>query len=284
VDVLQAERSGHQSRETRVQDRVVIPNALLSRLNHRKSACGDAPNRIGPLHPRWNGDQKRSAPTGPWGISFRQGTCLQYSGVQSVYTARGLITRIPRASVEITISIFTNSASRSKEQARAYKTAVLDLLGSGDPMQVLRTTPQRLIEAVAGLTASELSQREAPSKWSMREVVQHLSDAELVSGFRWRMVLAQDRPTLVGYDQDAWADSFDYQKASVVIALEEFRVIRRWNLRLLEGASALDLERVGVHAERGEETLAELMRLSAGHDLLHLAQLGRIRHAIRSEP
>jgi DinB superfamily len=114
-------------------------------------------------------------------------------------------------------------------------------------------------------------------------VVRHLADAELVWGFRVRMMLTQDRPALAGYDQDAWANSLHYEKSSIAIALEEFRVIRGSNVRLLEGASPLDLGRVGVHAERGEETLEELMRLCAGHDLQHLAQLARIRHAIRSE-
>jgi DinB superfamily len=178
------------------------------------------------------------------------------------------------------MSVFTNPASRSIEQAREYTVAVLDLLGSKDPMNVLGGTPEAVRNAVSGLTEHELSQPEAPDKWSIRHVVRHLADSDLVWGYRVRMVLAQDRPTLTGYDQDRWAERLRYDQASVAMALEEFSVLRRSNLRLIADASSGDLERVGVHAERGEESVAHMIRLYAGHDLLHLAQLARIRHAV----
>ena len=63
-------------------------------------------------------------------------------------------------------------------------------------------------------------------------------------------------------------------------ALDLFALIRRANLRLLGRASASDLERVGVHVERGDESLAHIRRLHAGHDLLHLRQIERIRRAV----
>jgi len=181
------------------------------------------------------------------------------------------------------MSIFTNPASRSIEQAHQYKRAVLDLLGSRDPIDVLRTTPAALQNAIAGLTEPELSQLEAPAKWSIRHVIRHLADAELVWGYRVRLVLSQDRPTLTGYDQDRWAERLRYEQAPLDLALQEFHVLRRSNVLVIGGASPVDLARVGVHAERGAETLADMIRLCAGHDLLHLAQLRRIRHAIRPE-
>ena len=180
------------------------------------------------------------------------------------------------------MSVFTNPASRSTEQARAYTTAVLDLLGSRDPIEVLRSTPEEVRQAIAGLTDRQLSKTESPGKWSIRHVVRHLADSELVWGYRLRLVLAQDRPTLTGFDQDRWAERLRYTEASMDAALEEFDVLRRSNLGLIAGASRDDLERVGIHAERGEESVAYMIRLYAGHDLLHLAQLARIRRAISS--
>jgi hypothetical protein len=178
------------------------------------------------------------------------------------------------------MSVFTNPAGRSIEQAHEYTAAVLGLLGSNDPLSVLRSTPDALRKAIVGLTERELSQPEAPGKWSIRHVIRHLADSDLVWGYRVRLVLAQDRPTLTGYDQDRWAERLNYDQAPVEIALEEFAVLRRSNLRLISGASAGDLDRVGVHAERGEESVAHMIRLYAGHDLLHLAQLARVRQAI----
>jgi uncharacterized damage-inducible protein DinB len=178
------------------------------------------------------------------------------------------------------MSVFTNPASHSIEQARAYTAAILDLLGTSDPIAVLRATPDALNRSIEHLTEQELSQPEAPGKWSIRQVLRHLADSDLVWGYRVRMVLAHDRPTITGYDQDLWADRLHYDQAPIDGSLEEFRVLRRSNLRLIAAASPADRQRVGVHAERGEESVAHMIRLYAGHDLLHLGQIERIRTAL----
>jgi uncharacterized damage-inducible protein DinB len=178
------------------------------------------------------------------------------------------------------MSVFTNPASRSAEQAGAYTAAVLGLLGSADPLDVLRQTPARLREAVAGLNPGQLTAAEAPGKWSIRHVLRHLADAELVWAWRLRMILAHDRPRLTGYDQDLWAQRLHYDDADAAQALDEFAVVRRSNLWLVERATPADLERVSLHAERGEESAARLVGLYAGHDLLHLNQIGRIRSVV----
>ncbi len=147
-------------------------------------------------------------------------------------------------------------------------------------MSVLPETPAAVLRACADMTVAQVAQPEAPGKWSVRQVVQHLADSELVWGFRLRMVLAQVRPPLTGFDQDQWAERLHYDEADVETALEEFGVLRRANLRLLARASPDDIARVGVHAERGEESVGHMLRMYAGHDLLHLAQLARIRRTV----
>ena len=176
------------------------------------------------------------------------------------------------------MSVFTNPASASTDHAKAYTTAVLDLLGTRDPLSVLRGTEAALRRGVDGLSHHQLTRPEPTGKWSIRHVAQHLADSELVWGYRLRMVLAHDRPPLVGYDQDLWADRLRYNEADAHQALAVFGVLRGANLRLLDGASNQDLDRVGLHAERGEESVRHMMRLYAGHDLLHLSQIERIRH------
>jgi uncharacterized damage-inducible protein DinB len=177
-------------------------------------------------------------------------------------------------------SVFTNPASRSAEQAKAYVSAVLELLGAQDPIEVLLETISALEQIRDGLSPEQIGQPEAPGKWSIRQVLQHLADSELVWGYRFRMVLAHDRPQLTGYDQDLWAERLGYDEADPDRALMDFAVLRRANLRLLARASSEDLKRVGVHAERGEESIEHLIRLNAGHDILHLNQLTRIRRAV----
>lgn len=178
------------------------------------------------------------------------------------------------------MSVFTNPASASAEQAAAYTRALLGLLGDGDPLDVLRATPGGLRDAVAGMSGSEMATPEAAGKWSVGHVLRHLADSEIVWAWRLRLVLAQDRPQLTGYDQDAWADRLGYADTDPAGSLADFGTLRRGNLWLLERASAGDLKRVGLHAERGEESVEHMLKLYAGHDLLHLQQLARIRSAV----
>jgi hypothetical protein len=165
--------------------------------------------------------------------------------------------------------------------AQAYAATLFSALGSLNPRDVLGETPALLRQAVAGLSREQLSTPEAPGKWSVRHVVQHLADSELVGAFRFRMVLAHDAPSLPGYDQDLWASRLRYQDADIEAALSDFDMLRRSNLRLCDGASAADLKRVMRHSERGDESLEYMLRMYAGHDLVHLRQVGRVLRVLR---
>ena len=110
--------------------------------------------------------------------------------------------------------------------------------------------------------------------------MQHLADSDLVGAFRFRMVLAHDAPELPGYDQDVWAQRLRYQESEVSSALDEFSTLRNATVRLLRRATPEDMLRVMRHAERGDEPLSHMIRTYAGHDLVHLRQIARIRQAI----
>jgi hypothetical protein len=178
------------------------------------------------------------------------------------------------------MSVFSNPASSTPAETAAYVAALLDLIGNDDPVRILGQTSAALEHFLAPLPPEIVTWPEAPGKWSIREVVQHLGDSEMVGGVRLRMVLSHDRPTITAYDQDLWASRLHYRYADVREALEQFTVLRRANMRLWTDLSPSDLARVGVHAERGEESLEHMRRLYAAHDLLHLRQLDRIRSGL----
>jgi hypothetical protein len=178
------------------------------------------------------------------------------------------------------MSVFTNPASGAVGQAAAYTKAVLELLGDRAPLDVLAGTPQALRHAIDGLSAQQLRQPEQPGKWSINHVLQHLADSETVWAWRMRLILAHDRPAITGYDQDLWAERLRYEDRDPADALELFSVLRSANLGVLTRASPADLARVGVHSERGDESLELLVRLYAGHDLLHLQQIARVRSLV----
>jgi hypothetical protein len=178
------------------------------------------------------------------------------------------------------MSIFSNPASSTPADTAAYVAGLLHLLGDDDPVIILRQTPAALQRFLDTVPAQIVASPEAPGKWSIREVVQHLADSELVGGFRLRMVMAHDRPPLLGYDQDLWASRLHYRDVEVAEALDQFTALRRANLRIWQDLGPADLIRVGLHDERGEESLEHMRRLYAGHDVLHLEQLKRIRASL----
>jgi hypothetical protein len=179
------------------------------------------------------------------------------------------------------MSELANRASDAAAQASAYVAGILQALGSRDPFEVLAEMPEFLRGAVAGLTPEQEATPERPGKWSVRQVVQHLADSDLVGAFRFRMVLAHDAPELPGYDQDLWAERLGYQDVDLATSLEQFSYLRRLNLRVLRRATPEDMrQRVMRHAERGDEPLHHMIKLYAGHDIVHLRQIARIRQVI----
>lgn len=178
------------------------------------------------------------------------------------------------------MSVFTNPASSTKEEVDAYINALLGLVGDDDPMNVLSGTSQAASSAIAGLSRDEMATAEAPGKWSIAQVLQHLADSEVVLAWRLRMILAHDQPSIQGYDQDLWASRLKYDSVDPKEALADFTAFRRANLRLLAKSSAEERSRYGIHAERGKETVAHIMKLYSGHDRLHLAQIERVKQAV----
>lgn len=175
------------------------------------------------------------------------------------------------------MSVFSNPSRGAGDRARDYTRAVLELLGERNPLAVLRETPSRLPMIIADVTPSDQNRPEKPGKWSIAGVLQHLADSELVWGYRLRMGISEDRPTLTGFDQDRWADALNYNRADSSEAIDAFSMLRRHNLVLVDGLSEPDKRRAIVHAERGEETIELMVRLYAGHDLVHIRQIERIR-------
>ena len=164
------------------------------------------------------------------------------------------------------------------DQPGEYAQGLLNRLGSQHPLVVLAGLGAAVRRVFEGLPDEVIRRAEAPGKWSMIEVAQHLADSEIVVGFRLRMILAHDRPEITAYDQDLWAERLRYREAKLDEVLEQLEALRGANLRIARRLTQDDLDRVGVHAERGAESVGYLFRLVAGHDLVHLDQLARIRN------
>ena len=164
--------------------------------------------------------------------------------------------------------------------ASAYISRLHGMLGDRDPFAVMEEQVPAIARLGAGVPDSALRRPETPGKWSMMEVVQHLADTELVYGYRVRMTLATPGTPIQAYDQDIWARELRYRDGSFEDAMEQMQVMRRINLRLLRSLDDEALDRYGLHAERGRESVRQVIRLIGGHDLVHRQQLERIRKAV----
>lgn len=158
----------------------------------------------------------------------------------------------------------------------SYLTETLELLGDQDPLTVLAETPDYILSQVEELEEEQFHIPEGPGKWSLAQVFMHLADAEIVFGWRARVVLTVDNPLLTGWDQDLLMARFDGSSTDPEQALDTFLTLRDWNMRVWQSATTADLQRMGVHSERGPESFDLLRRLTAGHDLRHRRQVDRI--------
>ena len=175
---------------------------------------------------------------------------------------------------------FSNPASGAAESAEAYTQRLLDLLADRDPFDVQGELVGWLQDAVDGLDEESLRRREAPGKWSILEVIGHLADTELVYRYRMRMSVAQPGEPIPDYDQDRWAIELRYNDGAVDDALAEIQALRPANLAWLRGLTAEESSRAGIHAERGPESVEDIVKLIAAHDLVHRAQIERIKAAV----
>ena len=97
--------------------------------------------------------------------------------------------------------------------------------------------------ALAEISEAELEAREAPGEWSPREIVHHLADSEMTSAIRLRLLIAQDAPTLLGYDQEAFVRNL-YPERPIKPSLTAFEAARAATTPILRRLSE-DQEPVG---------------------------------------
>jgi hypothetical protein len=156
-----------------------------------------------------------------------------------------------------------------------YRQELLAALGGDDPVAALRCSLDEVSSLAETTPAAQLEKSPAAGEWSAWEVLNHLSDSDLMAGTRVRMIVTSDRPTLVGYDQDAFTARFGGLDPDVTTTLQRWRALRLANLRIFESLTPAEWDRVGMHSERGDESARLTVELMAGHDRVHLAQFRR---------
>ena len=163
-----------------------------------------------------------------------------------------------------------------QETPQQYTRRILKTLGGREPLTVLASTPSKIARLLRGVPRKKLMTRQERGKWSVAEVLAHLSDAELATGFRIRLILGSNRTPVQAFDQDVWAKYSHYEKCDPRQSFEAYKVQRERNVRLLRSLPKHMWGYYGMHSERGKETITRMSQMMAGHDINHLKQVERI--------
>jgi uncharacterized damage-inducible protein DinB len=168
-----------------------------------------------------------------------------------------------------------------QETAQQYIDRMLNYVQGQDALKVQRSTAGKLKRAIGGLSEKQLRWKPEPQRWSIVEILAHLSDAEIVCSWRMRVAIGANGTPIQPFDQDVWASVFQYHKRDAEGSLELFSVLREHNLTMLKNLPPQSWDNYGMHEERGKETIAHIVRMFAGHDTNHLLQVERLAHELR---
>lgn len=136
--------------------------------------------------------------------------------------------------------------------------------------------PSLLEQTLARVPKAALQWRPAPGKWSAHEVIVHCADSETNAHMRLRYLTAEPEPLILGYDQDAWATSFDYHAHPLEPALVTVRAVRANTVPLLRRLTETQWMKSGRHTEHQDPYRVETwLRIYAEHLEVHARQIDR---------
>ena len=144
--------------------------------------------------------------------------------------------------------------------------------------------PELLRETLARVPAKALQWRPAPGTWSAHEVVCHCADSETISSTRIRFLIGEEQPTIAGYDQDRWAQRFDYHALPLDLALRQIEQVRAWTTDFVQRLPDSVWLRTGTHTESGPYSAEKWLRIYAEHLEVHARQIERNLAAWNAAP
>jgi hypothetical protein len=170
----------------------------------------------------------------------------------------------------------TAREDRMKETFQEYTARMLSLAEGSDPLTILADTPARIGALVAGRSPGDLRWTPKAGQWSIAEIVLHLADVEIVFAYRVRMILSSPGTPIQAFDQAAFVHAQHAQDRDPFESLTLMTALRASMVTLLRGLTNEEFDRYGMHAERGKESVRHMVRMLAGHDRNHLAQIERL--------
>ena len=134
-------------------------------------------------------------------------------------------------------------------------------------------------EALDGITDGELDARSGPEEWTAREVVHHMADSEMTSAIRLRRLIAEDAPTIQGYDQEEYAQRLFYAERPIEASVEAVTASRQTTGDILDRLTDEQWARGGTHTESGPYGVKAWLEIYADHAHDHADQIRRARES-----
>jgi hypothetical protein len=137
--------------------------------------------------------------------------------------------------------------------------------------------PGQLRAAIDGLDPSRLNRRKPGEDWSIRDIVLHLGDAELVRAVRLRYLIAEEEPVVLSFDEERWKRRLHYLFRDVEAGLALFELTVFTSAELLEQCDAAAFERTGKRSDGSPVRVRDLLEAGVVHVKEHLAQIAEFR-------
>ncbi|MEX2213822.1 MAG: DinB family protein [Phycisphaeraceae bacterium] len=134
--------------------------------------------------------------------------------------------------------------------------------------------------AIASLTRDDCLARPGPGDWSIQELVIHLADSDQIAADRMKRVIAEDNPTIIGFNESLFIANLFSDEQSLDDAVTVFEANRRQMTRILRRLDAAAFTRTGSHNEAGTLTLTDLLRIYIDHLEHHLTFLFQKRERL----
>ncbi len=159
----------------------------------------------------------------------------------------------------------------SSEYAPFYATYV-GHVPNGDIVETLATQHDATLALLRSLPEESGGRRYAPGKWSVREVIGHVSDAERIFSYRALRFARGDETPLASFDENAYVANASFDDHPLSSLIDELEAVRRATVLLFASLNATEWMRTGV-ASKNAMSVRALAWVAAGHELHHVGLL-----------
>ena len=128
-------------------------------------------------------------------------------------------------------------------------------------------------EVARAIPSERLHAAQSVGEWSPAYVIHHLADSDAHFLVRFLNVLSSENPTIVPFDEEAFPTALHYPGRTVETSIAAIEASRAHAVDILKEVPDADWNRVGVHSQRGEMTLTDLLVLTTNHRKEHIEQL-----------